>query len=149
MSKPLVENKKAGLEYEFIDTYEAGLDLVGSEVKSLRNGMASLLGARVLVRGGEAYLVGATIAPYQIKNMPKSYDPERSRRLLLSRKELHELEGADSKGGLTMVPLMVYNKGRFLKLSFALARKKKKHDKRATLKERDERRGMERTLKNQ
>ena len=149
MSKPLVENKKAGLEYEFIDMYEAGMELLGTEVKSLRNGKASLIGARVVVRGNEAFLTGATISPYQVGNTPKDYDPERTRRLLISQKELNELLGADSKGGLTIVPIMVYNKGRFLKLSFALARKKKKQDKRAALKERDERRGMERTLKGQ
>lgn len=141
-----VENKKARLEYEFIDTYEAGMELRGYEVKALRAGKASLVGARVMVRGGEAYLVGATISPYQEGNTPKSYDPERTRRLLLSRREINELEGAESQG-LSLVPIMVYNQKRFIKLSFALARKKKKHDKRASLKERDDTRSMRRTLK--
>lgn len=147
--KALVENKKAHLEYELIDTYEAGIQLFGHEVKALRAGMANLLGSRVVVRGGEAFLIGASVTPYQQGNTPKSYDPERSRRLLLSQKELYKLEVAESQGGLTLVPIMVYNKNRLLKLSFALARKKKKHDKRATLKDRDERRSMDRTLKNQ
>ncbi len=147
--KSLVENKKARLEYEFIETYEAGIALRGFEVKALRAGKASLVGSRVLVRAGEAYLVGATISPYQEGNTPKGYDPERTRRLLVSKKELQSLEGEESQRGLTLIPVMVYNKNRFLKLLFALGRKKKKHDKRATLKERDDRRGMERTLKNQ
>lgn len=149
MSKHLVENKKARLEYEFMDTYEAGIELLGAEVKSLRLGHGSLIGARVVVRGGEAYLIGSTIPPYQAGNTPKSYDPERTRRLLLSRKELNTLAGEESQKGLTLVPVMVYNKGQVLKLLFALAKKKKKHDKRATLKERDDRRSMDRTLKNQ
>lgn len=145
----VVENKKARLEYEFIDTYEAGMVLMGYEAKALRAGKASLVGARVMVRGGEAYLVGATISPYQEGNAPKGYDPERSRKLLLNKKELAELVGAESQRGLTLVPIMVYNDKKFIKLSFALARKKKKHDKRATLKERDDKRSMDRSLKNQ
>lgn len=145
----LIENRKARLEYEFLETYEAGLSLFGHEVKALRTGKASLVGARVMLRGNEAFLVGATISPYQEGNTPKSYDPERTRKLLLSKKELNELSGAESQRGLTLVPIMVYNKKRFIKLSFALARKKKKHDKRASLKERDDRRSMDRSLKNQ
>lgn len=145
----LIENKKARLEYEFVETYEAGMVLTGQEAKSLRAGKASLVGARVMVRGGEAYLVGATVSPYQEGNVPKSYDPERSRKLLLSKKELHELSGAESQKGLTLVPIMIFNQKRFIKLSFALARKKKKHDKRATLKERDDKRSIERTIKGQ
>ncbi len=144
-----IENKKAHLEYEFIEMYEAGVVLAGHEAKSLRTGKASLVGARVMVRGGEAFLVGATISPYQEGNVPKGYDPERTRKLLLSKKELTELSGAESQRGLTLVPIMVYNEKRFIKLSFALARKKKKHDKRATLKERDDKRSMDRSLKNQ
>ena len=145
----VIENKKARLEYEFLETFEAGMVLTGHEAKSLRAGKASLVGAHIVVRGGEAYLVGATISPYQEGNTPKGYDPERSRKLLLSKKELHELVGAESQKGLTLVPIMVYNSKRFIKLSFALARKKKKHDKRATLKERDDKRSMDRSLKNQ
>ncbi|MEK7063112.1 MAG: SsrA-binding protein SmpB [Patescibacteria group bacterium] len=143
----LLENKKARLEYEILETYEAGIELYGHEVKSVRGGKGSLIGAHIVIRGNEAYLVGATVSPYQQGNVPKSYDPERTRRLLLSRKELRELEGADSRKGLTLIPLMVYNKNRFLKLSFGLARKKKAHDKRAALKDRDAARDMDRTLK--
>jgi SsrA-binding protein len=144
-----IENKKARLEYELLETYEAGIALTGHEAKALRVGKASLVGARVMIRGGEAYLVGATISPYQEGNTPKSYDPERSRRLLLKKKEIQELENAESQRGLTLVPVMVYNKKRFIKLLFALARKKKKHDKRATLKDRDSKRDIDRSLKSQ
>ena len=147
--RSIVEYKKARLEYEFIDTYEAGIELRGFEVKAVRAGKASLVGARVLVRASEAYLVGATISPYQEGNTPKGYDPERTRRLLLSQKELNALEGADSAKGLTIVPIMIYNRNRFLKLSFATARRKKKYDKRESLKDRDERRRIDRTLKDQ
>lgn len=149
MSDHTIENKKARLEYELLETYEAGISLTGFEAKALRVGKASLVGARVMIRGGEAYLVGATISPYQEGNTPKNYDPERSRRLLIKKKEIVELEGAESQRGLTLVPVMVYNKKRFIKLLFALARKKKKHDKRATLKDRDSKRDIDRSLKSQ
>ena len=130
----VAENKKAHLEYEFIDTYEAGMNLTGQEVKSLRAGKATLLGSRVVVRGGEAFLIGASIPPYQVGNTPKHYDPERSRRLLLSKKELQALEGAESQGGLTLVPISVYNKGRVLKIDIGVGVGKKKFDKRESIK---------------
>ncbi|MEN9390579.1 MAG: hypothetical protein RLZZ283_679 [Candidatus Parcubacteria bacterium] len=144
----LVENKKARLEYEVLDTYEAGMELFGHEVKALRAGTASLAGAHVVVRAGECYLVGATISPYQIGNTPKSYEPDRTRRLLLSKKELRELDHKASEKGLTIIPLSVYNSKRRLKLGIAVARKKKKYDKREDLKERSARRDIDRTLKN-
>lgn len=144
----VVENKKARLEYEFLETFDAGIELRGFEVKALRAGKASLVGSRVVIRGGEAYLIGATISPYQEKNTPTSYDPERARRLLLTKKELNELAGQETGKGLTIVPVMVYDKRR-LKLHIALARKKKKHDKRENLKDRDAKRSIERTLKNE
>lgn len=146
--KPLVENKKAHLEYEFIETFDAGLSLTGFEVKSLRNGSASLVGARVVVRGDEAFLIGATISPYQEKNTPDSYDPTRARRLLLNKKEIRELAGHESHKGLTIIPVMVYT-GRRLKLKIAVARKKKKYDKREDMKKRDAKRSIERSLKNE
>ncbi len=147
--KPLVENKKARLEYEILETYEAGMSLFGFEVKSLRGGKVSLVGARVVVRGGEAFLVGATIPPYQEKNAPQSYDPERSRKLLLRGKEIAKLEAQEGQKRLTILPLMVYNSGRRLKLQIGIARHKNKYDKRATLKAREAKRSIERTLKNE
>ncbi|MBI4088401.1 SsrA-binding protein SmpB [Candidatus Kaiserbacteria bacterium] len=143
----LVENKKARLEYSILEEMEAGLELLGFEVKSLRAGRGSLKGARVVARGGEAYLVGASIPAWQIANAPKSYDPERTRRLLLSRKEIAHVASAEGEKGLTIVPLRVYNKNRKLKLAIAIARGKKKEDKRHTIRAREEKRRIERTLK--
>jgi SsrA-binding protein len=143
----VVENKRVGFDYSIIEEMEAGLQLYGYEVKSLRAGHGSLKGARVVARGGEAYLVGATIPAFQPANAPKSYDPERTRKLLLSSKEIAHISSAEGEKGLTIVPLKVYNKGRNLKLLLAIARGKKKEDKRQSIKERDEKRRIQRTLK--
>lgn len=143
----LAENKKARFDFEMLETFSAGVALFGHEAKSVRAGKTSLLGARVVVRGGEAFLLGASISPYQEKNTPTSYDPERSRRLLLSKKEIGILAGAEGQRGLTIIPIKWYNKNSFLKLEIAIARHKKKHDKRSTLKERDAKRHIDRTLK--
>ena len=147
MPMALIDNKRARFDFELLKEFEAGIELLGFEVKSVRQKRGSLAGAHVLVRGGEAYLVGATIQPYQPGNTPESYDPERVRRLLLSKKELAELAGADVAKGLTLVPLSLYNKGPRLKLSFALARGKKQRDKRETIKERESKIAIERTMK--
>jgi len=143
----LIENKRARFDYSILEEVEAGLELFGFEGKSLRAGRGSLKGARVVARGGEAYLVGASIPAWQIANAPKSYDPERPRRLLLSRKEIARIASAEGEKGLTIVPICVYNKGRRLKLSIAIARGKKKEDKRHTIRAREEKRRIERTLK--
>ena len=143
----LIENQRARFDYTFMEEMEAGLELLGFEVKSLRAKRGSLKGARVVARGGEAYLVGASIPAWQIANAPKSYDPERTRRLLLSRKEIAHIASAEGEKGLTIVPISVYNKGRKLKLSIAIARGKKKEDKRHTIRAREEKRRIERSLK--
>jgi len=143
----LLTNKKARFDFEILKEFEAGLELLGTEVKSLRNKRGNLAGSRVLVRGNEAFLVGATISPWQEANAPKDYDPERPRKLLLKKKELAELSGADTQKGLTLVPISLYNSGRKLKLTFGLARGKKKHDKRQIIKERESKRKINRTLK--
>ena len=144
----LVENKKAHLNYEILEEYEAGLELLGGEVKSLRAKLGKLDGSHITVRGGEAYLIGASIPPYQSGNTLADYEPMRNRKLLLTKKEIMILGEHESQKGLTIVPLRVYNKGRHLKLALGVARGKKKYDKRATLKERDTKREMDRTLKN-
>ncbi|MBI2618140.1 SsrA-binding protein SmpB [Candidatus Kaiserbacteria bacterium] len=143
----LIQHKKARFNFEILESYEAGIELFGHEVKSLRNKQGTLEGAHVIVRGNEAFLVGATIPPYQASNTPKSYDSERPRKLLLSRKEIADIAGAESKKGLTIIPILVYSKRRKLKLQIAVARGKKKHDKRETMKERESKRAIERTLK--
>ena len=142
-----IENVRARFDYSILEEMEAGLELLGFEVKSLRAGRGSLKGSRVVARGGEAYLVGASIPAWQIPNAPKSYDPERTRRLLLSKKEIARISSAEGEKGLTIVPIRVYNKGRKLKLAIAVARGKKKEDKRHSIRAREEKRRIERTLK--
>lgn len=143
----LIENNRVGFDYEILEEIEAGISLLGHEVRSLRAGRGSLKGARVVARGGEAYLVGATIPAWQPANTPKSYDPERPRKLLLSRKEIAHVASAEGEKGLTIVPLKVYNRSRNLKLLIAIARGKKRHDKRQSIREREEKRGIQRSLR--
>lgn len=144
--KKLGDNKKATYDYEILERFTAGIELLGVEVKSVREGKISLRGSFVAVRGAEAYLVGADIPAYQPKNAPKEYDSTRTRKLLLSKSELEKLKSAEGTKGLTIVPLSVYNKGRFLKLDIAIARGKKKYDKRQAIKKRDVERDLKRTL---
>ena len=141
------ENRKARFNYEFLEKYETGIELVGTEVKSVRGGQMSLEGAFVIVRGGEVYLINANIPPYQVKNTPKDYEPLRNRKLLLTRKEIAELAGNEKNRSLTIVPLSVYNKGRKIKVEIALVKGKKKFDKRETLKKRDTDREIRREMK--
>lgn len=143
------ENKKATFNYEVLEKYEGGLSLLGLEVKAVKSKKANLEGSYIVVRGGEVFLVNATIQPYQMNNTPKEYDPVRVRKILITKKELKELVGADNKNGLTLIPISLYNKGNKIKLEFALARGKKKTDKRETIKARESKREIERTLKNQ
>jgi SsrA-binding protein len=145
----LLEHKKARLDYEVLEEFEAGLQLLGHEVKSLRARHGKLDGSHIVVRGGEAYIVGMSIPPYQPANMAKDYEPERTRKLLVNKKELLKLGAAEGQKSLTVVPLSVYNKGSKLKIRIAIARGRKVYDKRAVLKERDTKRDIQRTLKNQ
>lgn len=144
----LVSNKKAYFDFEILERFEAGLELFGFEVKSLKSGQGSLAGSYIILRGGEAFLVEASIPPYQPANTPKEYDERRPRRLLLTKKELSELIGIEKQKRLTMVPLSLYNKGGTIKAELAVVRGKKKHDKRETIKKRDVERDIGRTLKN-
>jgi SsrA-binding protein len=142
----LLENKKAYFDFEIFDKYEAGISLSGAEVKSLRQKRGNLEGARVLIRGGEAYLLNMDIPPYQPKNQ-EGYDSSRTRRLLLQKEEILKLSSSETEKGLTIIPISIYNKGRFIKVSIALARHKKKADKRETIKRREMEREIRRTLK--
>lgn len=119
----------------------------GFEVKALKNGRGSLVGSRIIIRGGEAYTVGMDIPPYQAANAPKDYDSQRTRRLLLNKKEIAYLGGKVQEKGLTLIPFEVYSKGGFLKVSFGVCRGLKKYDKRERIKEREAKRKMERLLK--
>lgn len=145
----LAYHKRAKFDYDILETFEAGIVLSGHEVKSVRNGKAKLEGGHVIVRGGEAFLVGVSIAPYQPGNIPPSYDPEGVRKLLLSKKEIATLLSESEKKGLTLVPLSMYNSRRNIKVKVAVVRGKKEYDKRERTKERETDRTILRTLKNQ
>ena len=143
----LIDNKKAFFNYDVLEKFEAGLALLGHEVKSLRAGHGSLTGAYITVNQSGVFLVGALIAPYQTGNTPDSYDERRPRRLLLNKNEIKKLTAHTAKTGLTIVPLALSNKGRRLKLELALVRGKKKHDKRQTINKREADRTIGRILK--
>lgn len=144
----LVEYKKIFLKYAPIENFNAGIELLGQEVKSLRDKLGSLDGAHVVVRGGEAFIVGMTIPPYQVTNARKNYDPERARKLLLNKKEITMLADAESKKGLTIVPIKIYTEKGLVKAHIAIVRGKGKADKREDLKKRDALRETGRVLKN-
>lgn len=141
------DNSKVRFDYEIVDHMTAGLALTGSEVKSIRLGKISLAGSFIALRGNEAYLINANIEPYQPKNILGEYDPLRPRKLLVSKKELEILLNAEESKGLTIVPISVYNKGRFIKMDIGIGRGKKKFDKRQAIKKRDVERDIKRTLK--
>lgn len=137
----LAQNKKANFDYELIEKYEAGLVLYGHEVKAVREGKASLKGSFISVRAKngktELFLIGCQISPYQKAGPLPDYDQSRDRKLLLKSVEIQHLLGKKQVEGLTLIPLKIYTKHSFLKLEFALARGKKKYDKRETIKKRD------------
>jgi len=137
MAESLIYNKKIGMDYEILETFEAGIELFGFEVKSIRAKQGSLLGAHVTVRGGEAYLIASNIPSYQEKNTPLGYNPRRNRRLLLTKPEIHKLGSLEAKKGLTIVPISMYNKQKKVKVEIAIVRGRKKHDKRELTKKRD------------
>ena len=143
----LAENRKAHFEFEILEPLEAGIELFGFEVKAIKTNKMSIDGSYVFPRHGEFYLVGATIAPYQPKNTPKDYEPTRERKLLLHKKEINYLIGKAATRGLTILPLKVYTKGARIKIGIAIARRLKKHDQRERIKEKEDKRKIERTLK--
>ncbi|MBX4189488.1 SsrA-binding protein SmpB [Candidatus Parcubacteria bacterium] len=140
------DNRRAHFDYEFLETFTAGIELTGAEVKAARAGKISLAGSYVSIRGGEAFLLGAEVQPYQPKNEPLDFDGTRAKKLLLTKDEIAVLAKAEETKGLTIVPLKVYNKGRFLKVDVALARGKKQFDKRQAIKKRDTERDIKRSL---
>lgn len=140
------ENRKAYFNYEILEKFEAGLALTGSEVKSLRKGQASLDGAFVSMKGGHPAIVGMHIALYQPSNPSSTADARRERALLLKESEIADLTERARTEGLAIVPLAVYAKGKRIKLSIGLARGKKKHDKRESMKKRDAERDIRRAM---
>ena len=139
-------NRRARHEYEILETLEAGLVLRGTEVKSLRTGQVNFKDSYATVRNGEVWLLGCHISPYS-HGTDANHDPERDRKLLLHTREIRRLVGKIAERGLTVVPLKLYFKNGRAKIEIGLARGKKLHDKRATLRERETRREMDRAVR--
>jgi SsrA-binding protein len=144
--KLIVDNRRARHDYHFLEKVEAGLVLTGTEVKSLRDGRASLQQAYADIRDGEAWLVGAHISVYDAGNIA-NHDPDRDRKLLLHRREVDQLEAKVRQRGLTLVPTRLYFRDGRAKVELALARGKEQRDKRRDLVKREAQRDMERALK--
>lgn len=142
-------NKKVKRDYEVVESMETGIVLTGGEVKSLRAGQGNLLGSRVVVKNGELWITGLSIPRYKFADSKAEYEPNRVRKLLIKRNERERLEAKSRSGGLTMVPLAVYNKGGLLKVEIGLARGKKKYEKREILKKRKQKRDLSRRFKTQ
>ncbi|MDP3963097.1 MAG: SsrA-binding protein SmpB [bacterium] len=132
-----IGNKRAYYDYHILETHEAGIQLLGFEVKSVRKGSVSLHGSFVTVKGSELWLTNAHIGAYQAGNTPSDYDPTRSRRLLMHKNEIGHLIGKLKEKGLTLIPLKMYNKHGKIKVEVGVARGKKQYDKREVIKKRD------------
>lgn len=143
----LANNRKALHDYEIQEKFQAGLVLTGQETKSVKNGHMSLKGAYVTFHNGDAYLTNANITKYKEAGALPDYEPTHSRRLLLRKREIRYLQGKLAEKGLTIVPLSVYTKNRFIKVEIAVGRGKKQYDKRETIKKRDTEREIKRSLK--
>lgn len=145
--KVISDNRQARFRYEILDTYEAGVELKGTEVKSIRQGKVNLRDGYALIRNGEAWLLNVHISPYESSSNFFNHDPRRTRRLLLHKKEIRKLIGKVEQEGLTIVPLKMYMKRGLVKVAIALAKGKKLHDKRETIKQRQDKREMARAMK--
>lgn len=145
--KVISDNRQARHQYEILETYEAGVELKGTEVKSIRDGKVNLRDGYALIRAGEVWLHNVHISPHSSTNKVFNHDPRRTRKLLLRRDEIRKLIGKVEQKGLTLVPLKIYLKSGWVKVHLALARGKKLHDKRETLKRKQEKREIERALK--
>ncbi len=145
--KVLSENKRARFDYQILDKLEAGISLIGQEVKSIKSGRLNLAGSYVVLREREVFLIGAKVPPYQPKNAPSDYNPERPRKLLLKKTEIKYLIGKAKEKGLTLIPLRVYTVKGKIKIEFGIAKGRKKIDKRELIKKRETEREIERELK--
>jgi len=144
---PVAVNKKAYHDYEFVEKFEAGLELRGSEVKSLRAAAADLTGSYARIQDGECWLVGAKIAPYQQAGIA-GHEPGRKRKLLMHKAELHRIWSKLEQRGYTLVPLRMYfSKRGMAKIELALAQGKRQYDKRRTMTERAQKRDIDRSMK--
>ena len=144
--KLLIKNKKAYFDYKILENLEAGIVLTGAEVKSIKQSQINLKGAYVAITGNEANLLNAHIAPYKFANQ-NSYNPTRSRKLLLHKKEIDYLIGKSREKGITILPLSAYTKKGLIKLEVGIGQGKKKYDKRETIKKREGEREIQRAIK--
>ena len=144
----LCENRKARFNYEILETFEAGLALLGSEIKSLRNHGGHITESYVSIHKGEAYLKNATISPYSHGDPHFSHEEKRERKLLLHKSEIEKINRATQEKGLAVIPLSIYLKKGKAKLKIAIGRGKKTHDKRSDIKKREHEREISRALKN-
>lgn len=145
--KIITDNRQARFQYHILETYEAGIELVGTEVKSIRAGKVNLRDGYVLIRNNEAWLLNVHISPYNASGTYFNHDPRRPRKLLLHRKEINRLIGQVEQKGLTLIPLKMYFKDSWVKVTIGLCKGKKLHDKRETIKRRQDKREMARALK--
>ncbi len=143
----IIDNRRARHEYEILETLEAGLELTGTEVKSIRAGKANLQDAFILIREGEAWLLNMHISPHNTASKVFNHDPTRRRKLLLHRREITRLRGTIEQKGLTMIPLKLVLSRGWIKAHIAVARGKKLYDKRQSLKEKQVNREVQRELK--
>ena len=144
----ITTNKRAYFDYEILETYEAGIELLGFEVKAIKNNRINLAGSYVVIRNNEAWLINADIPAYQPKNAPVDYDSKRTRRLLINKSEITSFIGKIHEKGLTLLPLKVYTKSKknLIKIEIGLAKSKKKADKREIIKKREIQREIRRNL---
>jgi SsrA-binding protein len=145
--KIVSDNRQARYQYEILETYETGIELRGTEVKSIRAGHVNLRDGFALVRDGEVVLLNVHISPHETTNQAFNHDPRRTRKLLMHREEIRKLIGKVEQQGLTLVPLKMYLKRGWVKVDLALVKGKKLHDKREDLKRRDDKRDIERAMK--
>ena len=146
--KIVSDNRQARHLYEILETYEAGIQLTGTEVKSIREGKANLQDGYALIRNGEAWLLNVHISPYKGSGQYFNHEPRRTRKLLLHRQEIRKLIGKVEQQGLTLVPLKMYLKRGLVKITIAIGKGKKLHDKREDLKRRQDQRDIQRAMKN-
>lgn len=146
MEKLIAQNKKAFHDYFVEDTYEAGIVLVGCEVKSIRLGAINLRDSFVIIKNGEVYMIGAHISPYKMGSY-NNVDPSRNRKLLLNRSEINKLRGKVEQKGYTLIPLKVYFKDALVKVQIGLCKGKELHDKRQAIKEKENDRNLRRVMK--
>ncbi|MBI4666302.1 MAG: SsrA-binding protein SmpB [Nitrospinae bacterium] len=144
---PNIQNRQARHEYHILESFEAGIVLLGSEIKSIREGKVNIGDAYARIMNGEAWIIGMNIQPYRNINTFDPYDPTRTRKLLLRRKQIEKLHADTREKGLTLIPLKIYFKNGMAKMELGLGKGKKLHDRREDIKERDAKREIQRAMK--